>query len=83
MNSDKWNNRTTYSYQLYQYKKVQDYVTNFKNNDSDKYAEFLKYKQSWFNRYKSTDQLFNDLKQYVMKRLTQSIIFLCCIFFNF
>ena len=25
-----------------QYKKIQDYVTNFKNNDSDKYAEFLK-----------------------------------------
>ena len=46
-----------------QYKKIQDYVTNFKNNDSDKYAEFLQYKQTWFNRYKSTDQLFNDLKQ--------------------
>lgn len=46
-----------------QYKKIQDYVTNFKNNDSDKYAEFLQYKQTWFTRYKSTDQLFNDFKQ--------------------
>ncbi len=46
-----------------QYKKIQDYVNNFENNDSDKYAEFLQYKQTWFTRYKSTDQLFNDFKQ--------------------
>ena len=46
-----------------QYNKIQDYVNNFENNDSDKYAEFLQYKQTWFTRYKSTDQLFNDFKQ--------------------
>ena len=45
-----------------QYNKINHYVENYKNNDSDKSAEFLTFKSTWFSRYKSTSQLINELK---------------------
>ena len=45
-----------------QFNQINDYVENYKNIDSDKYAEFLEFKTTWFSRYKSTNQLINELK---------------------
>ena len=46
-----------------QYNQVEDYIKNFDNRDSDKYAEYIQFKSAWFSRYKSTSQLINELKK--------------------
>ena len=46
-----------------QYKQVEVYVKNFDNRDSDKHAEHIQFKSTWFSRYKSTSQLINELKK--------------------
>ena len=46
-----------------QYNQVEFYIKNFDNSDSDKYAEYLQFKSTWFSRYKSTSQLINELKK--------------------
>ena len=46
-----------------QYTQVEEYVKKFDNKDSDKYAEFLQFKSTWFSRYKSTRQLIKELKK--------------------
>ena len=46
-----------------QYNQVEVYLKTVENKDSDKYAEYLKFKSTWFSRYKSTSQLINELKK--------------------
>ena len=46
-----------------QYNQVENYIKNFDNRDSDKYAEYIQFKSAWFSRYKSTSQLINELKE--------------------
>ena len=46
-----------------QYNQVEDYIKNFDNRDSDKYAEHIQFKSTWFSRYKSTSQIINELKE--------------------
>ena len=46
-----------------QYNQVEVYLKTVENRDSDKYAEYLKFKSTWFSRYKSTSQLINELKK--------------------
>ena len=46
-----------------QYNQVEVYVKEFDNKDSDKHAEYVHFKSTWFSRYKSTSQLINELKK--------------------
>ena len=46
-----------------QYNQVEVYVNEFDNTDSDKHAEYVQFRSTWFSRYKSTSQLFNELNK--------------------
>jgi len=46
-----------------QYNQVEVYVNEFDNTDSDKHAEYLQFRSTWFSRYKSTSQLINELNK--------------------